>query len=62
VGNRGIPGALDNEVSVRELGTEISKETHLERFIKYWLKLWEVDDSKNIGDALRYQLKVTESN
>jgi hypothetical protein len=53
----GVPGTVANGVCVRELGRANRKEKVLERISKYWLRLWEADESNPIGDALKYQLE-----
>jgi hypothetical protein len=58
----GPPGAVANGDCVRELGRLNRKDKVLERVIKYWLGLWEVDESNPIGAALRYKLKGRQNN
>jgi hypothetical protein len=38
---------------VKELGRINRKEKVMERVLKYWRRLWEMDETSLLGDALK---------
>jgi hypothetical protein len=40
---------------VKELGRANRKEKVIERVLRYWQRLWEMDETSLLGDALKQQ-------
>jgi hypothetical protein len=51
----GMPSTAANGVCVRELGRTNRKEEVIERVLRYWQRLWEMDEMSLLGDALKQQ-------
>jgi hypothetical protein len=51
----GMPSTAANGVCVSELGKINMKERVLENVLKYWQRLWEMDEISLLGDALIQQ-------
>jgi hypothetical protein len=49
----GIPSTAVNGVCVRELGRTNRREKLVERIIKYWTRLWEMDKTSLLTNALK---------
>jgi hypothetical protein len=41
----GVPSTAANGACVRELGRTNRKEKVVERIVKYWKRLWEMDET-----------------
>jgi hypothetical protein len=44
-----------NGACVKELGRKNRKEKVVERVLRYWKRLWEMDEMSLLGDALKQQ-------
>jgi hypothetical protein len=51
----GMPSTAANGACVKELGRTNRKEKVMERVFRYWKRLWEVDETSLLGDALKQQ-------
>jgi hypothetical protein len=51
----GMPNMTANEVCVREMGRKNRKEKLVETVLRYWQRLWEMDEISLLGDALKQQ-------
>jgi hypothetical protein len=51
----GMPNMAANETSVKELGRTNTKVKVMERVLRYWQRLWEMDEMILLGDALKQQ-------
>jgi hypothetical protein len=49
----GIPNMAANGACVKELGRTNRKERVVERVLRYWQRLWEMDETSLLGDALK---------
>jgi hypothetical protein len=57
----GAPVVVANGACVREFGST-NKKTVMERVIKYWLRIWAVQESNTTKDALIFQLEGRDIN
>jgi hypothetical protein len=51
----GMPNTAANGACVKELGRTNRKEKVIERVLRYWQRLWEMDETSLLGDALKQQ-------
>jgi hypothetical protein len=51
----GVPSTAANGAYVRELGRTNRKEKVVERIVKYWTRLWEMDETSLLREALEQQ-------
>jgi cell fate (sporulation/competence/biofilm development) regulator YmcA (YheA/YmcA/DUF963 family) len=51
----GVPSTAANGACVRELGRTNRKEKVVERIVKYWKRLWEMDETSLLREALKQQ-------
>jgi hypothetical protein len=51
----GTPNMAANGVCVKELGRTNRKEKVMERVLRYWQRLQEMDEMSLLGDALKQQ-------
>jgi hypothetical protein len=49
----GMPKTTANGARVKELGRTNRKEKVRERVLRYWQRLWEMDETSLLGDALK---------
>jgi hypothetical protein len=50
-----VPSTAANGACVRELGRTNRKEKVIERIVKYWKRLWEMDETSLLREALKQQ-------
>jgi hypothetical protein len=51
----GVRSTAANGACVRELGRTNRKEKVVERIVKYWERLWDMDDTRLLKEALKQQ-------
>jgi alcohol dehydrogenase YqhD (iron-dependent ADH family) len=51
----GVPSTTANGAYVRELGRTNRKEKVVERIVKYWKRLWDMDETSLLRKALKQQ-------
>jgi hypothetical protein len=51
----GIPNMAANRACVKELGRTNTKEKVMERVLRYWQRLQEMDETSLLGEALKQQ-------
>jgi hypothetical protein len=51
----GMPNTAANGACVKELGRINRKEKVMERVLRYWQRLWEIDETSLLGNALKQQ-------
>jgi hypothetical protein len=51
----GVPSTAANGACVTELGRTNRKEKVVQRIVKYWERLWDMDDTRLLKEALKQQ-------
>jgi hypothetical protein len=51
----GVPSTAANGACVRELGRTNRKEKVVDRIVKYWKRLWDMDGTSLLREALKQQ-------
>jgi hypothetical protein len=49
----GVPSTAENGTCVRELGRTNRREKVVERIVKYWKRLWVMDETSLLREALK---------
>jgi IS1 family transposase len=51
----GMPNTAANGACVKEFGRSNRKEKVMKRALRYWQRLWEMDETSLLEDALKQQ-------